>query len=184
MTADNVKALEHNVALGKRAGLVTGLLGGLLGGIPGTFMAAHGDGTALGVPLAAAAVTVVVVAALARTLGAKLGARLTGRGAVAAVLGGLGLAATAVLLLGLMIGMVAVLSGGAQDNPVLTILGLTVYSYIIGAVPAVLLGLVFGGWFQLGADRVMSVDQAKSRERPSLIGEERWLTGSAPGFGS
>jgi hypothetical protein len=35
-----------------------------------------------------------------------------------------------------------------------------------------------------GADRVMSVDQAKSRERPSLIGEERWLTGSAPGFGS
>jgi hypothetical protein len=38
--------------------------------------------------------------------------------------------------------------------------------------------------FQWGADRVMSVDQAKSRERPSLIGEERWLTGSAPGFGS
>jgi hypothetical protein len=40
------------------------------------------------------------------------------------------------------------------------------------------------GPFLLGADRVMSVDQAKSRERPSLIGEERWLTGSAPGFGS
>ena len=148
MTADmggnSGTALEHNIALGKRAGAATGLIGAAIGGPLGCWLLVH---SVAGVAVALA--IVVVVTLEARALGGKLGGMIDS--GAKSFGGGLVLALAALVTLSLMLGLGTVLTSSDERGPVpfATLFGFAFYACFIGGLPALVLGLVFGGWFQV-----------------------------------
>jgi len=97
----------------------------------------------LKVAVPAALVTTAFVALVGRALGRKAAPALT-RGA-SPYLVGLGVAFAATLAMGLFLGVLAALGlRGTHEGPIAMVGIMVFYTLLFGAVPSVVLGLVFG----------------------------------------